>query len=370
MKPQIRRSNTTRLIDLIIVALSVLLAGFSPAENTSPTPEQIKRVTSFVQSPQASQRAAAYKACRARGYSFKDQYFELLVTAERYHAQQLQAWLNSQTDSRTPLGKAAAAWENWQQKAAPALEWVLTDHQKDKSKFATMDQLYAEAAALWEKVRSTHKQLEKSGGNAGLGIAARLTALREIHMEKAWCRPDDFFEDEIFDVTFIEKELGLTGEATQKLKAAEDISRSIEHLAATHEVNDEQKWASATQKEFARILNDRRAVLGLQPLRIEEKLSDACIGHSKEMSAMSYFSHTSPVEKNRSFDMRARNAGFTGSPGGECIFSGSTSAAAAESAWWYSDGHRLINYSRGPNTLGIGPVGTMWTLNVGSMNWE
>jgi uncharacterized protein YkwD len=213
-----------------------------------------------------------------------------------------------------------------------------------------------------------HKRLSKSGGGPGLSIEIALTALREIHKEMAWCRPDDFFEDEETDIAFFEEQLSLQGGATKKLAAAEAMADAIRKQSDTHAANDSEKWAGPSQKEFARILNDRRVALGLQPLRLEQKLSEACIAHSKEMSAMSYFSHTSPVEENKTFGMRARNAGFSGNASGECIFSGNASPAAAERAWWYSDGHRLINYSRNPNTLGIGPVGTMWTLNVGSMD--
>lgn len=143
----------------------------------------------------------------------------------------------------------------------------------------------------------------------------------------------------------------------------------LKALDDTHAHNEKQSWASPAHKAFARILNERRAILGLQPLRLEEKLSDACAGHSKEMIALGYFEHESPVEKNKTFGLRATNAGFQGEAGGECIYTGSANPAEAEKAWWYSDGHRLINYSRGPNTLGLGIVGTMWTLNVGTYPW-
>ena len=334
----------------------------------SPTPAQLKRVTSFIQSDQASRRAAAYKACRARGEDFKDDYFRILTEAQDHHAKQLQNLILAHADARTPLGEAITTWENWKTLAAPALESVLTDHQKDKPRMDDMDRLFEKAAKEWERVLATHKRLAKSGGSASLESGFGLTPLREIHKEKAWCRPDDFSEDENTDIAFFEEELSLQGGVTEKLKTAAAMASAIRDLTDTHAANDAGKWASPVQKEFARILNDRRVALGLQPLRLDQKLSEACTAHSKEMSAMSYFSHTSPVEKNRTFGMRARNAGFTGFATGECIFSGNASPTAAERAWWYSDGHRLINYSRNPNTLGIGPVGTMWTLNVGSMD--
>jgi uncharacterized protein YkwD len=334
-----------------------------------PTPAQLKRVAGFIQSTQASQRAAAYKACRARGEDFKDDYFKILLEAQDHHAKHLQNLMLAQTHATTPLGQAITQWEAWKSLAEPALESVLTDHRKDQSRMDEMDRLFVKVAKEWERVLALHKRLSKSGGDASLGIEAGLAALREIHKEKAWCRPDDFFEDEETDIAFFDEELSLQGGVTEKLEVAAAMTAAIRRRADTHAANDSEKWASPAQKEFARILNDRRVALGLQPLRLEQKLSDACIGHSKEMTALSYFSHTSPVEENRTFGMRAQKAGFTGAARGECIFSGDASPVAAERAWWYSDGHRLINYSRGPNTLGIGPAGTMWTLNVGSMDF-
>ena len=338
----------------------------APAEG--PSQAQLKRVLGFLTSQQASQRSGAYKACRNRGDDFKDAYFKLLEEAQYHHGKRLEDVIRSQTGDRTAMGEAIAQWNEWKSAATPALESVLTNHQKDKTKHDEMDRHFANAAKAWERVLSTHKRLGRAGVDTFVAIESALTALREIHKEKAWCRPDDFFEDEETDVAYFEKALALSGGFSGKLATIEEMGAAIGKLAETHAANQSQSWAGNSHKEFARILNDRRAALGLRPLLLEQKLSDACTAHSKEMTALSYFSHESPVPENKTFGMRARNAGFTGSAGGECIYNGSASPAAAERAWWYSDGHRLINYSRGPNILGIGPVGTMWTLNVGSLD--
>lgn len=99
--------------------------------------------------------------------------------------------------------------------------------------------------------------------------------------------------------------------------------------------------------------------------KLNEKLSNACRLHSQEMEWLGYFAHESPVEENKTFGMRARKAGFEGAIG-ECIYMGRREAAAAKQAWWYSCGHRVINYSSRPDTLGIGPHNSHWTLNTGS----
>jgi uncharacterized protein YkwD len=352
-----------------ILGISIVAAADDGTGGTadSPTPAQLKRVLGFLTSHQASQRAGAYKACRNRGDDFKDSYFKLLEEAQYLHGKRLEDVIRAQTGERSAMGEAINHWNEWKSVAAPALEFVLTDHQKDKTKHDEMDRHFAAASKAWERVLTTHKRVGRAGVDTFIAIEAAMSALREIHKEKAWCRPDDFFEDEETDVAYFEKTLALSGGFSEKIAAIEEMAAAVKGLEDVHAANDGEKWAGNAHKEFARILNDRRATLGLRPLRLEEKLSDACAAHSKEMTALSYFAHESPVPENKTFGMRARNAGFTGSAGGECIYSGGASAAAAERAWWYSDGHRLINYSRGPNILGIGPVGTMWTLNVGSL---
>jgi hypothetical protein len=340
-----------------------------PAESTAPTKEQLQRVLDFLRSSDSRMRAGAYKGSRARGEDFKATYFELLERAYQHHGNQVARVIHSAVGAGTPQGELVANWRNWQEVSNRAAEFVLTDHQKDKTKHDEMDRLFADAEKAWARVLGAKRNLGKNGGDAAARVESSLAALREIHVEKAYCRPDEFDAEEELELADFEKDLLLGDDATTYLRTLDAIGTTMKALDDAHAHNESQKWAGPAHKAFARTLNDRRAVLGLQPLRLEEKLSDACAGHSKEMTAMGYFAHESPVEKNKTFGKRAENAGFQGSAGGECIFSGSADAAAAEKAWWYSDGHRLINYSRGPNTLGLGPVGTMWTLNVGTYSW-
>ncbi len=109
--------------------------------------------------------------------------------------------------------------------------------------------------------------------------------------------------------------------------------------------------------------------MNLPPLRLDQALSAAATGHSQEMQALSYFAHESPVTTNKTPGDRARNAKFSGGWTGENIFMGSPGALEAYNAWWGSDGHRFIMFSDAPNTLGLGPVATYWTLMTGKKNW-
>jgi uncharacterized protein YkwD len=361
---------------LRILAFAMFLASLVPAPaqtnasaSAPPTKEQLQRVAEFLRSSDSRLRAGAYKGCRARGDDFKETYLELLERAYQHHGNQVARVIRDVMGPGTPAGELAAQWEEWEKQAGAAAEFVLTDHEKDKAKHDEMDRLFADAEKGWARLLGAKKNLGKSGVDAASKVEASLAALREIHLERAYCRPDEFDAEDELDLADFEEELSLGSDATGYLRTLAAIQMTLKALEEAHAHNEAQKWAGPAHKSFARILNERRAVLGLQPLRLEEKLSDACAEHSKEMTALGYFAHESPVEKNKTFGQRASNAGFQGSAGGECIYSGGTDAAAAEKSWWYSDGHRLINYSRDPNTLGLGPVGTMWTLNVGTYPW-
>ena len=353
----------------LIGTASVVAAETPPTASAEPTKEQLKRVTEFLQSSDSRLRSGAYKGCRARGEDFKAAYFELLERAYQHHGNQVARVIRDAVGPGSPAGELAADWKSWREISSEAAEFVLTDHEKDKTKHDQMDRLFADAEKAWARVAGAKKNAGKPGGDVAARVESSLAALREIHIEKAYCRPDEFDAEEELELADFERELSLGDDATAYLRDLATIAGTMKTLEEVHAHNEAQKWAGPAHKTFARILNTRRAVLGLQPLRLEEKLSDACAAHSKEMTALGYFAHESPVEKNRSFGQRAENAGFQGAAGGECIYSGSADAAAAEKAWWYSDGHRLINYSRDPNTLGLGPVGTMWTLNVGTYSW-
>ncbi len=339
----------------------------APAANNDATPEQLKRVQEFLQSPRAEQRTGTYKACRARGDAFKATYFDLLERAYKFHGNELAKVIRTSVGPGTPQAEAVENWRTWESLAPPAAEFVLTNHAKDKAKHHQMDKMFTEVNQAWLRVEGACKRLDKTSAQTTQRIDSALAALREIHREKAWCRPDEFDADEDLDIADVEKDLSLGKDVTTYLAAHSAMRAAVDGLAKAHAFNDALKWAGPNHKEFARILNNRRAALGLPPLRLEEKLSDACAGHSKEMADMGYFAHDSPVEENKTFVMRASKAGFTGHPRGECIFSGKSEPAQAESAWWYSDGHRLINYAREPNTLGLGPVGITWTLNIANL---
>ena len=105
------------------------------------------------------------------------------------------------------------------------------------------------------------------------------------------------------------------------------------------------------------LVNQARAQNGCQSLTEDKRLDKAAQGHSDDMSAHSYFSHTS--QDGRTFVDREQQAGYP-SPGGENIAEGYTSADAVMDGWMHSDGHRRNILDCSFTTIGIGVTTTGW----------
>ena len=143
--------------------------------------------------------------------------------------------------------------------------------------------------------------------------------------------------------------------------------KRIAELAAVDKANAAAgHWATPAMKGFAALLNRERAVVGLNPWRLEEKLCAATRGHCEDMARLGFFSHESPVTGKKSFSDRARLAGFSGNAFGENIFMGSPAFGAAYEAWFTSDGHRFIMFCSEGNVIGVGNSSGHWAMNPGS----
>lgn len=254
----------------------------------------------------------------------------------------------------------------WREAADALTKAIATDWHKDAAKVAELTRDMERCARLHQRMRQAASAAEKTD------LARLLTGcavLVEIDQQIAWA----LAEGGTFKADPMATLLRATGDSPEvlaKVKALTDFIEAEKKFAEAERWNATQRWAGAEQKRFAAILNEARWVVEYQPLRLDEKLCAASTGHSKEMVALGYFAHESPVEKNKGFGDRARNAGFDGDAQGECIYSGSRSPGDAYTGWWGSDGHRFIMFSAGANTLGIGSAGSgMWTLNTGGKNW-
>jgi uncharacterized protein YkwD len=100
-------------------------------------------------------------------------------------------------------------------------------------------------------------------------------------------------------------------------------------------------------------------------------LRAAARGHSEDMAAHNYFSHTS--YDGRTFSQRISTAGYTGSaPWGENIAAGQSSPAAVVNGWMSSEGHCANIMNPGYRAIGVGYAfntasnyGHYWTQDFG-----
>jgi uncharacterized protein YkwD len=128
------------------------------------------------------------------------------------------------------------------------------------------------------------------------------------------------------------------------------------------------------------LVNQRRAVgatcggtayASAPALYMHPRLRVAARGHSQDMAAQNYVSHTSL--DGRTFDQRIRDAGYTGAfPLGENIAGGPSTPDAVVSGWMASPGHCANIMSPGYRALGVGyahnPASTYrhyWTQSFG-----
>jgi len=112
------------------------------------------------------------------------------------------------------------------------------------------------------------------------------------------------------------------------------------------------------------LVNAQRAEAGCSPVSNESRLAAAAQGHSDDMSARNYFSHTTP--EGVTFDQRIRAAGYD-KPGAENIAKGQSNAAKVMDAWMNSEGHRanILNCKLKKIGVGVNTKGMYWTQNFG-----
>lgn len=310
--------------------------------------------------PDAQRRAAATVRFRADGEGAFADYAAALTRAEPTATGNLRR--NTQMLKATDPALAALLKDlsTWQAAADAARALAQTDHHKDQKKNAEMDRAFADA----EKAHKSLTRALKPQSPAGQFLDS-LQWVAEIRRDQA------FAAGKSADAATLPMTAVLEVEgAADPIKA---LVRSLEPFIAQHELHRlataahaQMKWARPEQVQYAEILNERRVILNLRPFLLAEKLSAASAGHSEEMVKLKYFAHESPTPANKGFGDRIRNAAFEGNGSGECIYAGGSSAAAAHTAWWYSDGHRLILYATGPTAQGIARHASTWTFLTGS----
>jgi uncharacterized protein YkwD len=145
-------------------------------------------------------------------------------------------------------------------------------------------------------------------------------------------------------------------------------ARGVWHFIACRQIEgyNAKLWRYMTlgEAENLRMVNDYREALGALRYEIDPRLIQSARRHSKEMTDLSYFSHTSPTPANKAFTDRIRNAGHP-SPAGENIAAASKSGAGIFWMWFKSPGHHKNMVNKGNISMGVGKWSRTWTQNMG-----
>ena len=120
--------------------------------------------------------------------------------------------------------------------------------------------------------------------------------------------------------------------------------------------------------QFLSLVNSERAKAGCGAVRSNSALQRAAQGHSADMAAKNYFSHTS--KDGRTFADRIRAAGYGGGTIGENIAAGQSTASAVMRSWLASSGHRANILNCAFTAMGVGyakggSYGHYWTQDFG-----
>ncbi|GAA0232538.1 hypothetical protein GCM10010492_34120 [Saccharothrix mutabilis subsp. mutabilis] len=156
----------------------------------------------------------------------------------------------------------------------------------------------------------------------------------------------------------------------------ETTTTEPEPTATTTEAPQQQPAPPATptrtevelaEAKVFNLTNAERVANGCPALGIDERLDKAARGHSADMAAQNYFSHTS--KDGRTFADRIKAAGYP-SPGAENIAAGQRTPEAVVKGWMESPGHRANILNCKLKTLGVGMArggayGIYWTQNFG-----
>ena len=312
-------------------------------------------------SSRAETRESAYATGRSWGGGGRDDFGKILWAA--WKRQEVQ-FAKALREGATSAGLFAASYRNWQALGRDAMRSVRGGLGESGELLLALDRRFDEAEKARAEVDSRLGPiLEKmvSVSTAGAGLV-------ELERELARLEGND-----IDAVKSLKARLGSSSNGLAILAVEPAILKARAAGVASLEArihNREQKWAPSVVQRFAGLLNGRRHVLGLEPLRLERQLWKACATHADEMKRLGYFDHESPEPGRRTPDQRAQIARFVGTFVGENLYQ-STLPEKPEQvfrSWWASDKHRLVLFGGSPNALGLDPGGgTHWALMTGRL---
>jgi uncharacterized protein YkwD len=126
---------------------------------------------------------------------------------------------------------------------------------------------------------------------------------------------------------------------------------------------------AAFEAEVVRIVNEERGKVNCPALTADDRLTTAARGHSADMAARNYFSHTTP--EGVEFATRITNAGYRWSGAGENIAKGQRTPAEVMTSWMNSAGHKANILNCGFKNIGVGVAADaqgslLWTQDFAS----
>ena len=356
------------LVKLALFVFSLLIPSLACAGEADAVPVEIlRKALEWMKSEDPERRKASYSTMQLLNEEALPKFQTALFSAKSHHEKRLGVILS---------GGGASDYQELEENLAQladerqrVYDLIKIDYKKDPGKIKMLRNEVDGVARIFERASRLAKkdlskldeQIEQVAG-AIVEISTELARI-ESHRESEEYELNDDSPEELR-----KEALADTYDGERYLKFRENrgaLQQEIEAQASATKHNAASAWANSAQKDFAHLVNQERGVMGLNPLLLEEKLSDASTGHSKDMKSLGFFAHESPVEGKESPGQRAKVAGYSGRWTGENIYVGSSSHAAAYNAWFGSDGHRFIMFAKGPNQLGIGPVGRHWTMMTG-----
>ncbi len=126
---------------------------------------------------------------------------------------------------------------------------------------------------------------------------------------------------------------------------------------------------AALEAEVLTIVNQERVKAGCPEVTADDRLTAAARGHSADMAARGYFSHTTPDGVR--FADRITEAGYRWSAAGENIAKGQRTPQAVMTGWMNSAGHKANILNCGFKNLGVGVAADaggalLWTQDFAS----
>ncbi len=320
------------------------------------------RALEAMRSSDARLRALAYQACRGLGVEGKSTYRELLQNAAASHREKIETSIDLASDEANRFSGTLA---KLREQRNFALDFTLADIEGDDVALINLRRAHGDAALWLKEATAQHGRAAASMGV----VNNSATAIDEIRRELAYCAGGAITISPRTFIRVLSKHSTQASNLHDRLGELSAFHQEGQRYAKVREHNGAQTWASTEMRAFADIVNEWRNALGIPALRLEKRLAAACAAHAKEMVAMGYFAHRSPVAENSTPDQRAANADYRGTFVGENIYfyASPQRARSAFDAWWQSDGHRFVMFDPKSDEFGLSNhPGTHWTMMTGT----